>query len=168
MGYVHDTHMSQYIPPTAWHFATATMTQVAGQTAGTIALHRAAANETSVITIPVILPSNSAAFKGSKLVSIEVDYEILTAEPTSLTWTLNKVTRGANGADATVTAITKTNTVADAGAKTVDEHKQTITVTTPAYIDNDEYYLLELSLVAGAGGNTTDFLGAVANFTLRM
>ncbi len=168
MGYVHDTSMSQYIPPTAWHYATGTFTQVAGSVAGTIAINRAAANETSVITIPILLPSNSVALKGAKLASIEVDYEVKGAEPTSLTWTLNKVTRGIEGAVAVVAAVTKTNTVADAAAKTVDQHKQVITLTTPAWIDNDEYYLLELSLVAGAGGGTEKFLAAVANWTLRV
>jgi len=168
MGYVHDTSMSQYIPPTMFHPVTGTFTWTAGQVAGTIAMHRAAANQTSVITIPIMLPSNSAALKGAMLKSIEVDYEVLTAEPTSITWTLNKVTRGAEGAVAVVAAVTKTNTVADAAAKTVDQHKQTITITTPAYIDNDEYYLLECSIVAGAGGTVNEFLGAVANFTLRL
>jgi metal-responsive CopG/Arc/MetJ family transcriptional regulator len=101
------------------------------------------------------------------LKSIEIDYEVFTAEPTSLTWTLNKVKRGADGAVAVVTAITKTDTVAAAAAKTVDQHKQTITITTPAYIENDEYYLLEGALVAGAGGTTEHLLGAVANYTFR-
>src|SRR5512140_3745189 len=165
---MNNTHMSQYIPPTLWHYATATMTWVAGDVAGTIAANRAAADQTSVITIPIVIPSNSVALQGAKLVSIEVDYELKAAEPTSLTWTLNKVTRGADTAVAVVAAVTKTNTVADAAAKTVDQHKQTITLTTPAYIDNDEYYLLECSLVAGAGGTVNDFLGAVANYTLRV
>jgi hypothetical protein len=164
---IHDTHFSQYIPPTAWHYSTGTFTQIAGQVAGTIAVHRAAANETSVISIPIMIPSNSIALKGAKLASIEVDYEILTAEPTSLTWTLNKVSRGADGADASVSAVTKSNDLTDANAKSVNEHKMTITLTTPAWIDNDEYYLLQISLAAGAGGNTADFLAAVANFTFR-
>jgi len=168
MGYVHDTHMSQYIPPTAFHPVTGTFTWAAGQVAGTICMHRAAANETSIITIPVMLPSNASAGKGAMLKSIEVDYQILVAEPTSITWTLNKVTRGANEAVAVVAAVTKTNTVADAAAKTVEKHKQVITITTPAYIDNDEYYLLQCSMAAGAGGNTTDFLAAVANWTMRV
>lgn len=167
-GYVHDTNMSSYIPPTLWHYATATMTQVAGQVAGTIAMHRAANNETSVITIPVLLPSNAVAGKGAYLKSIEIDYEIAAAEPTSITWTLNKITRGAEGAAATVAAITKTNTVADAAAKTVDQHKQVVTLSTPVWIDHDEYFLLQASLVAGAGGTTEDFLAAVANWTLRV
>ena len=167
MGYVHDTAMSQYIPPTLWHFVTGTFTHAAGAVAGTIAINRAAANETSVVTIPIKLVSNSAAAKGALLKSIEVDYEIFTAEPTSITWTLNKVTRGADTAVATVAAVTKTNTLSDANAKTVEQHKQTITVTTPFWLDNDEYALLQMSIVAGAGGNTTKFLAAVANFTLR-
>jgi hypothetical protein len=167
-GYVHDTNMSTYIPPTCWHFATASMTQVAGQVAGTIALHRAANNETSVVSIPVMLPSNAAAGKGAYLKSIEVDYEVLAAEPTSITWTLNKVTRAAEGADAAVAAVTQTQAVAAAAAKTVDEHRQVITLTTPVWIDNDEYFLLQAALVAGAGGSTEDFLAAVANWTLRV
>lgn len=168
MGYVHDTAMSQYIPPTVWSYVTGTFTHVAGDVAGTIAVNRAAANETSVITIPIIVPGNSVAQKGAYLKSVEVDYEVKGAEPTSLTWTLNKVTRGADGAVAVVAAQAKTNAVADAAAKTVDQHKQVITVTTPFWIDNDEYCLLELSLVAGAGGGTEKFLGAVANYTLRV
>ncbi len=164
---IHNTHFSQFIPPTVFHPVTGTFTWVAGQVAGTIVMHRAAANETSVVTIPILVPSNSIALQGAKLASIEVDYEVLVAEPTSITWTLNKVTRGIEGAVAVVAAVTKTNTNADAAAKTVDQHKQTITITTPAWIDNDEYYLLQCSIVAGAGGNTFDFLAAVANFTLK-
>jgi hypothetical protein len=165
---INNTHTSQYIPPTAFHPVTGTFTWVAGAVSGTIAMNRAAANETSVVTIPILVPSNSIALQGAKLASIEVDYEIFTAEPTSITWTLNKVTRGADTAVAVVAAVTKTDTLAAAAAKSVDQHRQTITITTPAWVDNDEYYLLELSIVAGAGGNTTKFLGAVANYTLRV
>ena len=168
MGYVHDTHMSQYIPPTLFHPVTGTFTWVAGDVAGTIAMNRAAANETSVITIPIMLPSNSIALKGAKLTSIEVDYQNKVGEADSFTWTLNKVTRGIEGAVASVAAVTKTDTIAAADSHAVDEHKQVITLTTPAWIDNDEYYLLQASIVAGAGGNTMDFLGAVANYTLRL
>ncbi len=167
-GYVHDTNMSSYIPPTLFHPVTGTFTWTAGQVAGTISMHRAAANQTSVVTIPIMLPSNAVAGKGGCLKSIEIDYENTVAEPTSMTWTLNKVTRGAEGAAASVGAVTKTDTVAAAAAKTVDQHKQVITLSTPAWIDNDEYFLLELSLVAGGGGAVNDFYGAVANWTLRV
>src|SRR3990172_6208024 len=126
MGYEHDTGMSQFIPPTAIHLVTGTFTMAAGAVTGTIAINRAAANQTSVMTIPIIVPSNSSVdvaglpYKGALLKSIEVDYEIFTAEPTSITWTLNKVKRGADGAVAVVSAITKTDTLSAAAAKTVD------------------------------------------------
>jgi len=164
---IHNTHFSQYIPPTLFHFVTGTFTQVAGTVAGTIAINRANANETSVITIPITVPSNSIALQGCKLQSIEVDYVVKTGEPTSLTWTLNKVTRGAEGAAATVDPVTKTDAIAAADSHAVDEHKQVITITTPEWVDNDVYYLLEISLVAGAAAHTEHFLGAVANFTFR-
>lgn len=164
---MNNTHFAQYIPPTLFHCVTGTFTHAAGTVAGTIAINRAAANETSVITIPIMIPSNSIALQGAKLASIEIDYENFTAEATSFTWTLNKVTRGADGAVAVVAAVTKTDLYATAAAKTVEQHKQVITITTPAWIDNDEYYLLQLSIVAGAGGGTQKFLGAVANFTYR-
>ncbi len=168
MGYVNDTACSQIIPPTAFHFSTGTITYVAGQVAGTIVAHRAAADQTTLITVPVMVPSNSVALKGSLIKSIEVDYEILVAEPTSITWTLNKVTRGADTAVAVVAAVTKTDSLAAAAAKAVDQHKITITLTTPVYLTNNEYLLLQASMVAGAGGNTSDFLGAVVNYTARL
>ena len=48
-------HFSQYIPPTAMMGVTGTYTQAAGAVTGTIALHRAAAASTGVITIPIML-----------------------------------------------------------------------------------------------------------------
>ena len=164
---IHNTHFAQYIPPTIWSFVTGTFTHAAGEVAGTIAMNRAAANETSVITIPITVPSNSIALQGAKLASIEVDYENLSAEYTSYTWTLNKVTRGVDGAVAVVSAVTKTDAIAAADSHSVDQHKQVITLTTPEWVDNDVYYLLQISIVAGAGGGTSKYLAAVANFTLK-
>jgi hypothetical protein len=165
---IHDTAMSQYIPCSLFHFSTATITDVAGNVAGTIAKNRAAANQTSLITIPILIPSNSVALKGAYLKSVEIDYELAVAEPTSLTFTVNKVTRGADGVDATVTAQAHTASLAAATAKAVDEHKNVLTITAPFWIDHNEYVLVELALEAGAGGNTAHFLSAVANFTERL
>ncbi len=165
---VHNTHYAQYIPPTALHCVTGTFTDAAGQVAGTICKHRAAANETSVINIPIIIPSNSIALQGAKLESIEIDIENLVAECTSITPTLAKVTRGADTAVAVVSAVTVTYTPAAADIHSVDQHKVVVTLTTPEWVDNDVYYLCVLTIVAGAGGGTNDILGAVANFTLRV
>ena len=168
MGYVNDTAMSQVIPCSLFHFSTATITDVAGQVTGTIVKHRAAVNQTSLITIPITVPSNSVGLKGSYLKSIEIDYEILTAEPTSLTFTVNLVTRGADTAVATVTAQAKACNLTAASCKTVDQHKAILTLTTPIWIANTQYVLVEMALVADASGNTADFLAAVANFTERL
>src|SRR5512136_1254995 len=105
MGYVHDVHMSQFIPPTAMHCVTGTWTQTAGQTAGTIAKHKAAADDDTVINIPIMIPSNSVALKGAKLTSVCIDYELIAAAATSVTASMNKITRGANGSDATKTDV---------------------------------------------------------------
>jgi hypothetical protein len=163
---IHNTHFSQYIPPNAMHFVTGTWTEAAGQVADTICKHKAATAETSVITIPILIPSNSVALNGAKLASIEIDYEVLVAALTSLTPLVNKVTRGIEGAVAVVAAQTFTQSPNAAGSITVEQHKLVLTITTPFWLDNDEYVLVELTAVAPAT-TTLDILGAVANFTLR-
>jgi hypothetical protein len=168
MGYVHDTHMSQFIPPTAMHFVTGTWTSAAGAVAGTIAKHKAAGAETTVVTIPIKLPSNSVAQKGAYLKSVEVDYELLLDVAVGVTATMKRVARGADTAVAVANAVTVTQDLTAAtDAATQDQHKLTVTLTTPAWIDNDEYYLLALSIECG-GVVTIDMLAAVANFTLRV
>lgn len=168
MGYVHDTNMAQYIPPNLAHCVTGTWTDIAGQVSGTIVRHCAAAAQTTTINIPVILPSNAAALKGALLKSVELDYEIIGAAATSVTISLNKITRGADTAVAVVSAVTGTQLLTPAStAATLDQHKDKFTLTTPAYIDNDEYYLLKVVIVQAAS-TQIDLLGAVANFTLRV
>ena len=168
MGYVHDTAMSQYIPPTAMHYVTGTWTQAAGAVTDTICMHKSASANSPVVNIPIMLPSNSVALKGSYLKTIEIDYELAAAGATSVTAVLNKVTRGVDGAVAVVStpAITQ-DLAAGSDAATQAKHKLTVTLTTPEWIDNDVYFLLELTLVCG-GTVTVDILGAVANFTLRI
>lgn len=167
MGYTHDTAMSQFIPPNAMHFVTGTYTDEAGQTAGTICKHRAAAATTGVINIPIMLPSNSRYRKGSKLKSVEIEYEITDAVATSITATMNKVTRGIDTAVAVVVDVPVTqDLVAAVGSSHVDTHRLTVTVTTPVWIDNDEYFLLVLTCVCPAVCEL-DIQGAFANFTFR-
>lgn len=167
MGYVHDTAMAQYISPNMMNFVTGTWTDAAGQVANTIVKIKSAAAETSTITVPLVVPSNSVALKGSMIASVELDYEIRTSAATSITLTMNKVTRGADTAVAVVTAVTGTQLLTPAStAATVDQHKDKFTVTTPAYIDNDEYYLLKVVAVCAAG-TVLEILGATINYTFR-
>jgi len=162
--------MSQYIPPTLFHCVTGTWTDAAGAVTDTIAKHVAATDEVATVNIPIIVPSNSVASKGAYLKSIEIDYEILVAACDAVSAVVNKVTRGADGAVAVVAAQTFTY---DAGHDTaaeridVDQHKMTLTITTPFWLDNDEYALVELTFDKAAT-TTVDLLAAVANFTLRI
>jgi len=166
-GYVHDTAMAQMIPCTAMHFVTGTWSQAAGSVTGTIAMAKSAAAETTVINIPIMVPSNSVALKGSYLKTVEVDYEIGTLACTSVTATMNKVTRGADTSGLTVAAVTVTQDLTAATtAASAAKHKLTVTITTPAWIANTEYYLLVLTVVAAAT-SVLKVESAVANFTLR-
>jgi hypothetical protein len=167
MGYIHDTNMSQFIPPTLFHTPGGTWTSAAGQVAGTIARHVAAADQTILVNVPVFAPSNSVDLKGAYLKSIEIDYEILIADCDAFTAVVNKVTRGADTAVAVVAAQTFTQTPTAANALKVDQHRLILTITTPFWLDNDVYVLVELTCNQAAT-TTVDFLGAVANYTLRI
>jgi hypothetical protein len=164
---IHNTHFSQYIPPTAIHYVTGTWTNAAGQVVGTICKHKAAGAETAVVTVPVQIPSNSIALQGAKLASIELDYELIGAAGVSVTAVLHKIVRGADTAVAVASHPTITQDLAAAvAAVTQDQHKLTVTLSTPVWIDNDDYYLCEFSFECG-GVVTVDILAAVVNYTLR-
>lgn len=167
MGYANDTRMSQFIPPSLFHIPTGTVTNTAGAVAGTIARNIAAADQTGLVNIPILVPSNSSDTKGAYLKSIEIDYEITDAACEALTFVINKVTRGANGAVAVVAAQTFTQTPTVAVADDMDQHKATLTITTPFWIDNDVYVLVEVT-VDQALTSVVQFLGAVANYSLRL
>jgi hypothetical protein len=167
-GYVHDTAMSQMIPCTNMHYVTGTWTMAAGSVSGTIAMAKAAAAETAVINIPIEIPSNSVVLKGCYLKSVEVDYEIGTLAVTSVTASQNKITRGADTVGLTAAAVTVTQDLAAAvAAATAAKHKLTVTLTTPVWIANSEYYLLVLTVVAAAT-SVFKMNSAVANFTMRI
>lgn len=169
MGYVHDIHMSQVLPFKAFHYATGTWTDDAGQTAGTSCKHLAAsAGQTSIVTIPIMIPQNAVALKGSWLRSVEVNYEITDAALTSLTASAKVVARGVEGAVAVPATLAVTqDLVAATDAADVDTHKLTVTITTPQWISNTEYVLLVLTCVQ-PGVNELDIHNAVAHFTLRL
>ncbi len=167
MGYVHDTHMQKFIPPTMFHAVTGTWANAAGNVAHTIVLQKTAGAETATVTIPLAVPSNSSDEKGSKIASVEIDYEILAAVATSITATVWKIARGADGAVAVATQVTATQDLTAAtDAADVDQHCLTVSITTPEYIDDDDYWFVELACVCAAG-TVLEFLGAQVNFTLR-
>ena len=174
MGYVHDTAMCRFVPP-----------NLIGNSAGTWTLSvasniwsndRTAAAASFVSYIPILLNSNTAALKGSKLVSVEFMYEITTAACTAFTLKLYKDTfsvTAASGSGTINTVAEVTAVTYDAGHDTaaelyaVDQHRAVLTLTTPVFIDNDEGYHVEAAVTAAAT-SVFKIYGALINYTLRV
>lgn len=138
--------------------------------------NRTAADASFTIYIPIPIPSNSVAQKGAYLQSVEFMYSIgtnaaddVTTLPTLYKDTLTAIAASGSGTINTAASVTTTlDTGHDTAAelKAVDEHRVKVTLTTPAWIDNDEAYHVEMTVDAAAG-TVFKFFGAIANYTLR-
>lgn len=171
MGYVHDTSMSLFIPPTVAHYVTGTWADAAGAVAGSIAKTKTAADNTGVVTIPICPPQNSKALKGSYLKSIDIWWNTTTAALDALSALIHQIILPANGdaMPAVVSLAFSYDTGHDTGAErlTLDEHKMTLTLTTPIWLDDDDEILVQLTADA-ALTSVFAFHGARANFTARL
>lgn len=167
---IHNTHMSQFIPPSAISKSAGTWTP---SVASNVPLEaRGAADAAFTLLIPIRLEQNANYRNGAKLKSIDVYYQIGTAAADDFaTVELEKVAwPAATGSAPTGAAVTMT---CDAGHDTAAErlavaaHKMTVTLTTPEWMDDDYAYTLQLVVDAAA---TTVFTlyGARANFELRI
>jgi len=174
-GYVHDTHMSQWIAPNMCSFVTGTWTDAAGAVTGTVTKAKAAADETAVIYIPVsaAVPSNSSALKGSYITSIDIYWATTTAalDAAGATATIDRFVLPVNGAafPALVAHTFTYDTGNDTAAETddLDEHSMTLTITTPFWLDNDDVVQVRLTMDA-APTSVIKFHGARVNYTLRL
>ena len=139
----------------------------AGAVAGTIGMEHVPGADVPVINIPIMLPSNSVALKGAYLKTIEIDYAITAFVANDIAAAVAQIVRNADGTAVTHNILACTQDLAhDVAAVSVDDHKLTVTLTTPVWIDNQDAILVELTCDLAAG---TEFmlLGAVANFTFR-
>ena len=169
MGYVHLTDICQFIPPSA-------ILKSAGTWTPTVSSHftrdvRTAAEASFDMAIPIVLPGSNVAKQGAKLVSIDVWYIVATAAADDIgTVNLDKVTLAVDGTAPTGAAVDITLDAdhdTTVKRKAADEHKMTVTLDTPAFLEDDEAYWLHIAVDAAA---TTVFssVGAQANFTLRL
>ena len=169
MGYVHDTSMSQFIPPEVAQFSAGTWTDAVASNVWS--KQKAAADEAAVAKIPIKIPQNSVAQKGAYLRSIDIWFNVTVAALDSLAATIYKATLPADGA--AYAAPSSQAFSYDAGHDTaaeridVDEHKMTLTLTTPFWLDEDDEVYVELA-VDGALTSVFDYYGARANYTLRI
>ena len=171
MGYVHDTHMSQFIPPSEFQHSAGTWT--ISEASNLMKSARTAADASFTSLIPIPIPSNASGYKGAKLKSIDVWYAIGTAAADDFaTVELEKVTLPAD--DTAVSGAAVSGVTIDAGHDTAAErlavdtdHCMTITLDDPAWLDDGDFYFLKL-VVDAAAGTVFTFFGARANFEMRL
>ncbi len=174
MGYVHDTAMSQFVPPNKIGYSAGTWALAVASNVWSI--DRTAANATFTVYVPVPIPSNGVALKGAYLVSIELMYaisaEVFDAVDSVKVIKDTLLAAAASGSGSINTAAEVTSTV-DAGHDTdaerlaIDEHRMKVTLSTPEWIDNDAAFHLEVDFDGGASGVIKVF-GAIINYTLRV
>lgn len=176
MGYVHDTQMSQFIPPNLFSYSAGTWAMAVATNVWS--LNRTAADASFTVYMPVVIPSNAAALKGSYLVSVEFMYSIGTAAAddfVAATCAVYKDTLQATAASGSGTLNTSAivagtlDTGHDAAAelKAVDEHRLKWSLTTPAWIDNDAAYHFE-AVVDAAATTVFKIFGGIVNYTFRV
>jgi hypothetical protein len=164
-----NTHMSQWIPPSAIQKSAGTWTPTLSTN---LVLDLRTANDSAFnLFVHIPLPSNSQYRTGAYLKSIDVYYKVATAAMDAIgTVALKKMTLPAtgtivSGADVSVTIDTGHDT--DAERLAVGDHTMTVTLDTPAWIDDGEEYVLYIACDAAATSVFTLY-GARANFDLKL
>lgn len=174
-GYVHDTAVSAWISPNMCSFITGTWIDAVGAVTGTVVKQCNAADQTSVIYIPIssAVWSNSVALKGSLVKSIDIYFAVTTAalDAAGAVALIDRFVLPANGAAfPTLVAHAFTyDTGNDTAAESddLDEHTMTLTITTPFWLDNDDLAQVRLMLDAAAT-SVIRFHGARVNCTVRL
>jgi hypothetical protein len=169
MGYVNDTNMKQFISPFGFGFSAGTWTPtISSELVSNV---RSQADASVTILIPIPVPSNSKAFKGAKLASVDIWYAIATAAADD--FATAEIVKQALGVDDTVNTGSAPAVTLDTGHDTAAErlavdtdHRMTITLDTPVWIDDNDAFFVHLVVDCAA---TTDLIlyGAQANYTFR-
>ncbi len=169
MGYVNNTSMSEFIPPAAVGKSAGTWTP--GVSSNVAAETRTAGDASFKLLIPAVLPGNSRTKAGAKLKSMDVFYKIATAAADDFaTVALHRMSLPVTGSAVSGEEVALT---IDAGhdsaaeRKAVGDHTLTVTLSTPAYLNDGDAYVLECTIDAAA---TTVFTlyGARMNYELRV
>jgi hypothetical protein len=169
MGYTNLTDICQLVSPGEMMKTQGTWTP--GESSGVVGEERSAADDAFELLIPLKLPGSAVGVQGAKILSIDVWYKVATAALTSFnTVEVVKTSLSANGSAMTGETIpTSVDADNDTSAErvTVDEHKMTITITTPVFIQDDEAWYVHLGADPAAGSVFTLY-GAQVNFELRL
>jgi hypothetical protein len=168
---IHDTHVSQFITPPDCHYVTGTWSDAAGAVAGSIVKVKAATDQIGVVTIPICPPQNASGLKGSFLKTIDIWWNCTVAAMDAVTALIHQIILPADTtAFPAVVALAFTyDTGHDTAAErlTLAQHKMTLTLTIPIFLDDDDLIQVQLSADAAAT-SVFAFHGARANYTLRL
>ena len=169
MGYTNDTGMAAFVGP-------AEVTATVGIWAMAVAAHLWTLNhtnaaDTSVLKVPLKLPSNAVALKGALLKSIDFWWSTFGgSDIVDMSVEVYLATMQAQGGTL-ATALQASSYDAlhltAAARKTAVQHKMTVTLTTPVWIDDDVEAYVELTCNAAAT-SVVKLQGARANYTLRV
>lgn len=127
-------------------------------------LRKAAADETAILHVPISVPAAGEQYQGKQIESIEIFYKIGTAACDAVTFALYDLTLPAHGSAPSAAAVTVTQSVAAGDAKAAGNITQKLTISSPAILDGDSAYHLEVSLDAAAT-SVIDIYGVRINFT---
>ncbi len=176
MGYVHNREMSQFVSflEIGSYCAVAEVWTI--YTASNVFYYvRPADDQDFTLYIPVPIPSSSEAIKGSYLKSIELMYRLSNDADDFEFVRVYKDTlqpSAASGSGSINTAAEVAVTI-DAGHNTeaerlaADEHRMKVTLTTAAWIGNNEAYHMEM-VVETNGISDFQLFGAIINYTFRL
>jgi hypothetical protein len=168
MGYLHDTQMSMNTPLSV-------VTATVGTWAMTVAsnlwtLNKTAADNTSVLRIPLLLPGNKASvMKGAYLKSVDLWWSNATADNDAVSAAIYKATLPDQaGTHATASQSFDYDSGHDTAAKRLTQavHRMTLTLQTPIWVDNTADVYVEFTVDAAAT-SVNKLIGARANYTLR-
>ena len=166
---INNTHMSQWIPPTAIAKTAGTWTPTL--TSNVMSDVRTNADSNFTLMVPILVPSNANLRNGARLKSIDVYYKIAgTAAEDFDTVELERMTLP------TTQVIPSGATVAitlDAGHDTAGEraavagHVMTVTLDAPVWMTKADTLCLTM-IVNPAAGTAFTLYGARANFDYRV
>lgn len=168
MGYVHD-NVSTLIPFTKFTHSAGTWTP---SVASNIWYNRRTAADAAATTlIPITdIFQRDGALKGTKVNSVDFHFRIVTGAIDAMEAHIYKGTLAADGTLWTTAEVTTAyDTGHDSAAERidVDEHKMTMTITTPFYLEENEFLYMEVVWDGSASGVIDEFF-AVVNATVRL
>jgi hypothetical protein len=169
MGYIHDTNMMYFVPPSQAGGSNGTWTHTLDGTHWK--LHRAASSGTFYLAVPFALPhQNTAENRGSRVQTIRIYYSVSDADLTSLTpeFNLETLPTGAEF-DAPTNPTFSYDSAHDSAneRKAQGDHVMTLTLTTAVWLSGLTSLRVDLCCVAPAS-TLFDFWGAKIDYTLRI